>query len=376
MLKHASVLTAVLILSCGAALATEATGDPGTVETENLATSLHATRAGKQHWYSAANGGFEKLTGVGIDKLGCSECHGKSNADGEPYPADYPGAGCIDCHSSADQSVAEAQCLGCHGRQAMESQRLGLADAHRSAGMVCWDCHGSEDLHGDGTSYQSMLAPGAIKADCATCHTPAKLGGQHAEYDPHDGALHCSACHTRSVISCYSCHFESQVEAHVKRAHRPLDGFVMLVNRDKDGKVHAATFQSLTYQGKGFVAFAPYSAHTIGQGRACGECHVGEPVNGSNAAISHYNSEGVIRFAEWDEEAGALGWLKGIVPIPEDYQETLRMELVTFDGDPATPPGKGSWSSIGSERWDGSHMLFAKPLTRSQMDKLGFSKKN
>jgi hypothetical protein len=373
--RRASVLTAILISLCCVVVAGETPVDQASTQAATLVTSLHATRAGKGHWYSAANGGFERLTGVGIEQLGCTECHGKSNADGDPYPAEYPGAGCIDCHASADQSVAEAQCLSCHGRQGMEAGRLGLPDVHRDAGMVCWDCHGSQDLHGDGTSYRSMLEPGAIKAACEDCHTPSKLGPQHAEYDPHDGALHCSACHTRSVISCYSCHFESQVEAHVKRAHRPLDGFVMMVNRDQDGKVHAATFQSLTYQGKGFVAFAPYSAHTIGQGRSCTECHVGKPVNGSNAAISQYNSQGEIRFAEWDAEAGSLSWLKGIVPIPVDYKQTLRMDLVTFDGDPASPLGQGSWSALGSERWDGSQMLFATPLTREQMDKLGFARK-
>jgi hypothetical protein len=349
---------------------------PALAEAEEFSSSLHATRAGKNHWYSAANGGFEQLTGVPIEKLGCRECHGPTDADGNPYPASFPGARCIDCHRSEDQAVSRSQCLGCHGRQAMESVRLELPDVHRDAGMQCWDCHGPEDMHGDGKTYRSLLEPGAVRADCASCHPASGLPAEHAGYDPHDGALHCAACHTGSVITCYNCHFESQVNAQVKRAAGALHGFVMLVNRTKDGKVYPATFQSLTFDGKSFVAFAPYTAHTItGKGRGCGECHVGGEVGGSNAAIAQYNETGLIRFAEWNPRERALDWVRGVVPIPEDYRKTLRMTFLTFDGDPATPAGKDktNWSSIGKDTGDGSQMLFATPLSREQMDRLGFA---
>lgn len=42
---------------------------------DDFPSSLHATRAGKNHWYGAANGGFEKWTGVGMGQLGCTERH-------------------------------------------------------------------------------------------------------------------------------------------------------------------------------------------------------------------------------------------------------------------------------------------------------------
>jgi hypothetical protein len=343
---------------------------------QDFSKSLHATRAGKGFWYGAASGGFEKLTGVPIEDLGCKACHGPTDSDGNAYAAPYPGAGCVDCHRSEDQAIAESQCLGCHGRQKTESVLLQLGDVHRSAGMQCWDCHGSEDVHGDGTEYRSLLEVGAIRASCDGCHPATDLPAEHGDHDPHEGALHCTACHVESVVSCYNCHFESQVRAGVKRANRPIDGFVMLVNREKDGKVHPATFQSLTYGGKAFVAFAPYAAHTVSKrGRTCGECHVGESYEGKNAAIAQYNAEGVIRFAEWDANDHTLRWMRGVVPIPEDYRETLRMDFLTFGGDPATPAGEGkaNWAPIGKDRWDGSQMLFARPLSREQMNKLGFA---
>jgi hypothetical protein len=259
----------------------------------------------------------------------------------------------------------------------MESVRLKLPDVHRAAGMQCWDCHEAREVHGDGTEHGSMLEAGVIDADCEGCHPATSRSASHGDHDPHEGALHCSACHVASVVSCYNCHFESQVRAHVKRAHRPIGDFTMLVNREKDGKVYPATFQSLTYQGEAFVAFAPYSAHAVTKrGRSCAECHVGDGFGEENAAIAQYNAEGIIRFTEWDAETRTLRWMRGVVPLPKDYRKRLRMAFLTFDGDPASPAGKGSgsWSPLDTDRWDGSQMLFARPLSREQMKKLGFDK--
>ena len=271
-------------------------------------------------------------------------------------------------------AVEQDQCYSCHGRQKTEATTLRLPDVHRDAGFVCWTCHSTEDIHGDGNEYFSMLEPGAIDADCEDCHNDSgrPLPADHGSYDPHNGALHCAACHTVSVISCYNCHFESQVDAHVKRAKQPLSGFVMLVNREKDGKVFPASFQSVSYEGEAFVAFGPYAAHSItAEGRTCSECH--NNMGGANEAITQYNATGQMQFASWDDDGKVLSWLKGIVPIPADYESTLKMDFITYDGDPSDPPGPSTnWSSIGKDTWDLHQMFFASPLTRSQMEKLGF----
>lgn len=343
-------------------------------QSENFDTSLHATRVGKPWWYDKDNGGFELLTDIPIDQLGCVECHGPTDANGVENTADYEPS-CADCHKTdTDFSVEQSQCYSCHGRQKTEAMALQLPDVHRDAGFVCWTCHSTEDIHGDGNEYFSMLEPGAIDTDCEDCHNDSgrPLPADHGSYDPHNGALHCAACHTASVISCYNCHFESQVEAHVKRAKQPLSGFVMLVNREKDGKVYPASFQSVSYEGQGFVAFGPYAAHSItAEGRTCSECH--NNMGGANEAITQYNATGQMQFASWDDNAKALSWLKGIVPIPEDYEQTLKMDFIKYDGDTSDPPGPSdNWSPIGKDTWDLHQMFFASPLTTSQMEALGF----
>jgi hypothetical protein len=122
------------------------------------------------------------------------------------------------------------------------------------------------------------------------------------------------------------------------------------------------------------VAYAPFGAHSpVKKGRACTECHVGKPVGGENEAIRQYNESGVIQFTRWNAESGSLDWIRGVVPLPEDYAETVRMAFLAFDGDPSLPPGQGAWSPLDKAIPDGTQMLFASPLTREQMEKLGFA---
>lgn len=342
----------------------------------NFNTSLHKTRAGKNFWYGKANGGFENLTNVAVDSglMGCTVCHGATNADGAAYPSDYT-PGCTDCHPSNSafnpDSIKVDQCLSCHSRQKTESVTLGYTDVHRTLGFKCWDCHNSAEMHGTSTVYSSMLEPGAMTTDCEDCHNSPSTLPDHSAYDPHGGKLHCTACHAKTVTSCYSCHLESQIVGK-KRAKQTIHNFVMLVNRTEDNKVYPATFQSLTYQGNAFVAFAPFTSHTIDSaGRTCLNCH--NNMGGTVPAITEYNATGEISFAKWNEADSTLTVKTGIVPIPADYQRSLKMDFLTYNGDPTDPvaPSK-NWSYIGKNTWDGHQMFFATPLTKPQMASLGF----
>lgn len=339
-------------------------------------TSLHKTRAGKNFWYGKANGGFEQLTNVAIDSggMGCTKCHGPLDADGVAYPVDYT-PGCVDCHPTNSafnpDSIKVDQCLGCHSRQKTEAVTLGYTDVHRTAGFKCWDCHTSADMHGTSTVYNSMLEPGAITVDCDNCHNSPATLPDHSSYDPHGGKIHCTACHAKTVASCYSCHLESQIVGK-KRAKQTLHNFVMLVNRTKDNKVYPATFQSLTFQGNAWAAFGPFTSHTIDStGRKCVDCH--QNFGGNIPAIAEYNATGEIYFAKWNALDSTITAKTGIVPIPADYQRSLKMDYITYNGAPTDPvvPSK-NWSPIGKSSPDGHQMFFATPLTKYQMSKLGF----
>jgi hypothetical protein len=349
---------------------------------ENFETSLHYTKLGKETWYNAENGGFENWTGVPIEQLGCLKCHGPHDANGDPYDEDWFAyeSDCIDCHQvEGGGPVVQEQCLTCHGQQDMEMNYFGYTDAHREEGMVCWDCHPHADQMGDGTVYPSLLAPGAIKADCesADCHPPESLPEQHLEYDPpdlHHNRIHCNACHTQSVVACFNCHLESVVDANVYRWQQPLNGFTMLLNRERDGKLSSATFHGITYQGDAFLALAPYRSHTnVADAHTCPDCHTN--LAGHNETIEEYNATGVIKFTEWDEDNGVLTWNQGIVPIPVDYKKRLKFDFLTYDGEPDDEVVWGSpdWSTIGKDRPDGTMMLYSSPLTPQQMRSMGFA---
>jgi hypothetical protein len=339
----------------------------------NFGTSLHKTRNGKPTWYNSENGGFETLTNVPVEELGCVECHDARDANDSLYVGTYV-PDCKDCHATLTTwDVTEGDCLGCHSREAAIIAK-NIPDVHRDAStpFVCFDCHKKEELHGDnGIEHGSMFDPGAITTDCqqAGCHETVVSNSEHNQ---HGANIHCTSCHASTNLTCYNCHFESQVQAHKKRAFTQLTDFIFLVNRTKDGKVHPATFQSVSYEGNTWVAMGPSVAHTITKenARTCTDCH-----NWQNtvAAIEEYNAGGGIKFATWNTSDSTLSYLHGVIPLPVDYKYSVKMDFITYNGDPNDPivPSK-NWSLI-KEDVDGFQLPseYATPLTTAQMDALG-----
>jgi len=358
-----------LIISCF--IVSEISAQP-----QFFSSSLHKNRSGKPYWYNTVQnggtGGFEILTGVPMThpNMGCVQCHGSNDANGNPYSTYDPS--CSDCHKT-DMTVDQNQCFTCHSRQGAEITVHLYSDVHRTADMKCWACHKSQDMHGDGTTYNSMLEPGAVKAACEDCHIAGTTTlPSHASWDPHNGKLDCDACHAQAVISCYNCHFESQVEHHLKRPKQQIKDFVILGNITKKGKVGVLSFQSLSYQGHTWVAMAPYHPHNIKkEGRVCTDCHAN--FGGQIDAISDYNADGIMQFAKWNSSDSTLTWLKKIVPLPMDYKRSFKMDFITFNGDPGSPVvASKNWSFVKGEA-DGFQLMYATPLSVEQMQKLGFN---
>lgn len=158
----------------------------------------------------------------------------------------------------------------------------------------------------------------------------------------------------KNQVTCYNCHFETEVNESQKRAFGQFTDWTFLINRE--GKVHPANIQSLTYQGRSFVAFAPFYAHSISRmGRECAECH-------ESSAFLQCEQEGAIDVVRWDVAQGKLVPIQGVIPVVPDYETALRFEFADYVN--------GWWQYLKSGA-DGMHMLFGTPLTPEQMTGLG-----
>jgi hypothetical protein len=316
--------------------------------TANFETSQHGTREGKVTWWNGTDDepGFGSILANDVDINGCTTCHAATLADGtENDPMTYQ-PGCADCHidgaNPTADNVPEDVCMGCHGRQAKEEALAAspnatvaarFTDVHKAADMTCTDCHGFDEIHGDGTQYSSMLESPGPK--CEDCHA-AEGGVENAtvppmtipEHDQHMDNIDCSTCHMQSVIACYNCHIESLVESHAKKAAGAANGFMLLLNRDADEKIYPGSYQSATFDGNKMIAIGGFSTHTItAEGRMCDDCH-------ANANVVKYNEEGIVDLGSWDatlnEGAGGVVSPSGVIPIPEDYKTSVRLDFLDF----------------------------------------------
>lgn len=346
---------------------------------ETFAKSIHGTRPGKATFYMAEDG-FYSITGVPISQLGCGKCHAATYADGTTVDKETYAPSCRDCHADPNRPgaarVTDQICLGCHGRQNAE-QKL-FNDVHKAIGMQCINCHPQSEMHGDGNEYKSFLDPGEPDVKCEDCHKAggiARPAAANTYHTLHGTKLDCSACHVKSVSSCYSCHFETEVVQDVKRffGQGPRTGFKLLVNYN--GKVHTGTFQTLSYQGKTFVAVAPFFGHSITKdGIACADCHL--LAGQGNANLVALRDTGKITVTSWDPTKTGTARLvgpTGVIPVPENWKTALEFAFLTYNADPSTPiNAQGDlpyWDFLKTEK-DGGHMPYGTPLTTEQINKM------
>jgi hypothetical protein len=311
---------------------------------EKLETSLHNTTRGMEYFYSSAQGGFEALTGVPYDDLSCKNCH-------------VDPAGCMDCHENCNGTGTpdDSDCGVCHGRQNAEQAR-GLTDYHRDVGnLKCADCHGADDVHGDGMMYSSMLEPGAIKSQCSDCHDADTLP-ENAFHNNHKDTFECSACHMQSVVSCLNCHFDSEVDNNQKIALSQVINWKFLIKRMPSGKIDAANVMTLIYRDTlAHVVFAPYYGHTIDKNATmtCGDCH-------ASSALQEYNTSGEINVVTWDGSKLVQGHT-GTIPIPPDWETSMKFDYATIESFNPMPPHvmrQVMPTQVGKQ------MLFGEPLSQ------------
>jgi hypothetical protein len=143
----------------------------------------------------------------------------------------------------------------------------------------------------------------------------------------------------------------------------------MLIN-NKEGKVHAATYQTIPWKGKTFVGILPIFNHTImdaENARKCGDCH-------NNDAVKEYRQEGRIWVARWDEDNKSLWLRKGVIPVPPNWHDKLKFDQVTYTGKPGDPvqayPSEDpeNWTYVGNvPDVTQDFKDYVEPLTHEQM---------
>lgn len=126
---------------------------------------------------------------------GCLACHLNYDAGTKPNIKDQ-------IHPKINLNIDNTKCFGCHSRSGRiatsyegwsetllkseevknsKKHRLLMdgrvfekttADVHHKSGMLCIDCHVSQEIMGDGKTYKHEAD--AIKISCADCHTQGK----------------------------------------------------------------------------------------------------------------------------------------------------------------------------------------------------------
>ncbi len=316
-----------------------------------IANSLHGTSRGMGYFYSAEQGGFEKITNIPYDQLGCKRCHVDSSPDK-----------CNTCHlRHVGDSPPATTCYACHGRQKKGLLALHEQDVHLTSGggkFTCTTCHDAEEVHGDGEMYHS-LQEGAIKVQCTDCHSNPDLAKENVAHKTHFEDMECAACHMTNTLVCYNCHFDTEVEQHKKVAYGAFNNWKFLGVND-EGKITTATIMPIIYKDQTFVALAPYFDHSIRKpdvNTICTECH-GSP------AVKEYEDTGKITVTKWDTENNKMTYTQAVIPIPQDYQDALQFDFATITD--WTDDGKPVWQYVktGVDLWQ---MLYLKPLGEDQI---------
>lgn len=305
--------------------------------------SFHFSATPMQTAYESEDG-LMTLSKVPYDQLDCKNCHART---------------CDTCHATQKEgkmafSVDKARdmntCMGCHGKQGltfMLGNKMKNLDVHVAKGMVCADCHKGPDAHGDGKAYRSMRVPGAIKADCATCHPDRPASQAHSV---HKGKLDCTACHVSTSVSCMNCHFDTFVKTGKREGNFFLNNsYLLLMNHDN--KVVAGTAMSFVTHKKKHIVYSPQFTHAVQKkGHGCADCH-------ANQAVKLMEQGQAVPMMEFKE--GKLQSWQGIVPM---VHEKLKWVHQDKEGE--------KWLPLESDEPAFVQWWYAQPLSDQQVKSL------
>lgn len=239
---------------------------------ENFSTSLHYKAYGMMSEYEKGAAGHYGIDmDVFYEEGKCANCHVTScticHTD-DPHYTEITINTCDPCHKKKQTSLYIGD-MPNHNGEGVH------ADIHYEKGLICNDCHSTEEMHGDGTIYEHQLT--AVKTACEDCHiNPGKVVNgmdvtqyttETSAHETHDEKLSCTACHTGWTVTCVNCHLETRkVDGIV------IDQFYLAVGTD--GLIQPFLKQSTSYGNDTHTGYAAWMSHTItDEPKNCEFCH-------------------------------------------------------------------------------------------------------
>lgn len=179
---------------------------------EKYAKSLHFTAEGLKNGVMPRFSKDERnVFNEKVFEKSCRSCHascGDCHVKGAPVGG--ISIGLVAKHQFVKKDEGKT-CAFCHGGRVYPEyvgEYGGAPDVHYQKGLLCMDCHGKEEFHGDGTAYKSKNEVKQRPA-CKNCHkqgNETKLTAQVAHRE-HQGKVTCYGCHAGAPYrNCSDCH--------------------------------------------------------------------------------------------------------------------------------------------------------------------------
>jgi hypothetical protein len=137
----------------------------------------------------------------------CGKCHTTCGECHISRPRSVKG-GLVRGHQFMPKPNQTEQCTACHGSRVGEEytgSRDGYsADVHYVPnGMNCVSCHTGEEMHGDGTVYETRYQEPDMPR-CELCHSSAENANIY--HSMHWDNFQCNVCHSQDYKNCNECH--------------------------------------------------------------------------------------------------------------------------------------------------------------------------
>jgi len=246
----------------------------------NFATSLHYNAYGMKGEYERGAAGHYGIDmDVFYEEANCASCHATT---------------CTKCHQGYIAAMGHGEetveitmdtCDPCHfkkqtstfiGDMPMHTSKGPHADIHYEKGLICTDCHSAEEMHGDGTIYDSQMQ--AVTTACEDCHRTAgtvvkemnvtQYSLEISTHEIHDGTLGCAACHAGWTTTCVDCHLDTRKAA----GGIVTDEFYLAVA--SDGMIKPFLKMSTSYGNETHTGYGEWMPHTItADAKDCAFCH-------------------------------------------------------------------------------------------------------